>query len=117
MKELVVILAPIFMLFILTFVFLIFYIFFSKSTDLVQMVTTTSAEFHNSLPLLGLFGTIFIIMKAYSMGASTYTGIEAVSNGMPILLEPKVIIARRTMNLMAFSLSFLVLGLMLGYSL
>ncbi len=34
------------------------------------------------------------------MGAGTYTGIEAVSNGMPILREPKVATARKTMFLM-----------------
>jgi hypothetical protein len=62
-------------------------------------------------------GTIFIILKAYSMGAGTFTGIEAVSDGMPILREPKVITARRTMTLMAISLSFIVLGLMVAYSL
>jgi hypothetical protein len=51
------------------------------------------------------------------MGAGTYTGIEAVSNGMPILREPKVTTARKTMILMAASLSFMVLGLMICYML
>jgi len=51
------------------------------------------------------------------MGAGTYTGIEAVSNGMPILREPKVNTARKTMFLMAISLSFMVLGLMICYML
>jgi hypothetical protein len=51
------------------------------------------------------------------MGAGTYTGIEAVSNGMPILREPKVATARKTMILMAASLSFMVLGLMICYML
>ncbi len=116
-KESVMTLVPIFMLFILTHIFLILYIFFTKSHDLTHMVTDTSADLHNSVMELGLFGTLFIIMKAYSMGAGTYTGIEAVSNGMPILREPKVVTASRTMTLMAFSLSILVLGLMVGYSL
>ena len=51
------------------------------------------------------------------MGAGTYTGIEAVSNGMPILREPKVATARKTMFLMVISLSFMVLGLMICYML
>jgi hypothetical protein len=51
------------------------------------------------------------------MGAGTYTGIEAVSNGMPILREPKVATARKTMLLMVASLSFMVLGLMICYML
>jgi hypothetical protein len=49
------------------------------------------------------------------MGAGTYTGIEAVSNGIPVLREPKVQTARRTMHYMAASLAFMVMGLMLGY--
>jgi amino acid transporter len=116
-KESVLTLVPIFILFILTHIFLILYIFITKSNDLVHTVTATSVDFHNSITELGLFGTLFIILKAYTMGAGTYTGIEAVSNGMPILREPRVVTASKTMTLMAFSLSILVLGLMVGYSL
>ncbi len=29
-----------------------------------------------------------LLLRADSMGAGTYTGIEAVSNGLPILREP-----------------------------
>ena len=49
------------------------------------------------------------------MGAGTFTGIEAVSNGIPILREPKVKTAKHTMLYMAFSLSLMVVGLMLAY--
>ena len=49
------------------------------------------------------------------MGAGTFTGIEAVSNGIPVLREPKVRTAKHTMRYMAFSLAFIVLGLMLAY--
>ena len=34
------------------------------------------------------------ILRAYSMGAGTFTGIEAVSNAMPILREPRVATAK-----------------------
>ncbi|MEI6061914.1 MAG: amino acid permease, partial [Bacteroidota bacterium] len=80
-KESVVFLTPIFVLFMVTHIFLIVYIFVSKSSDLVITVSDTSADFKSSITQLGLFGTFFIILKAYSMGAGTYTGIEAVSNG------------------------------------
>ena len=49
------------------------------------------------------------------MGAGTYTGIEAVSNGLPILREPRVQTAKRTMRYMAASLAFMAAGLMIGY--
>ena len=116
-KESVMILTPIFVLFMATHIFLIFYVFISKSPDLVQTVTDTTSDFKSSVAQLGMLGTFFIIMKAYSMGAGTFTGIEAVSNGMPILREPKMATARKTMNLMAASLSFLVFGLLMGYAL
>jgi len=58
---------------------------------------------------------IFLILRSYSMGAGTYTGIEAVSNGLPILREPREKTAKRTMLYMAVSLAFMALGLTIGY--
>src|SRR5690349_17452272 len=49
------------------------------------------------------------------MGAGTYTGIEAVSNGLPILREPRVETGKRTMTYMGVSLAVTVLGLLLAY--
>lgn len=49
------------------------------------------------------------------MGAGTYTGIEAVSNGLPILREPRVQTAKRTMRYMSISLAVMVMGLMFAY--
>jgi len=57
----------------------------------------------------------FLLLRAYSMGAGTYTGIEAVSNGLPILREPKVVTGKRTMRYMAVSLAFTVMGLIIAY--
>ena len=64
---------------------------------------------------LGTFGVFVLVLRAYSMGAGTYTGIEAVSNGLPILREPRVQTAKRTMRYMAVSLAFMAAGLMIGY--
>lgn len=116
-KESVVSLTPIFVTFIIMHVFIIVYAIFMHAGEFGDVANETSNQFHASVGQLGMFGTIFLILKAYSMGAGTFTGIEAVSNGMPILREPKVATARRTMTLMAFSLSFLVLGLMVSYAL
>jgi hypothetical protein len=54
-------------------------------------------------------------VRAYSMGAGTYTGIEAVSNGIQIMREPKVATARRTMTYMAFSLAVTAAGILVCY--
>jgi amino acid transporter len=116
-KESVLSLTPIFIIFICTHVIAILYGVFIHSSDFSAVANQTSQEIHSTVSQLGFFATFFIILRAYSMGAGTYTGIEAVSNGMPILREPKVATARKTMFLMMISLSFMVLGLMICYML
>ena len=44
-------------------------------------------------------GMVALLLTAYTMGAGTYTGIEAVSNSMPVMREPRVATAKRTMTL------------------
>jgi len=114
-KESVLILTPIFLIFILTHVFIIFYSLFKHSAGSSALIASTASEVHNTVSQLGLWGAIFLVLKAYSMGAGTFTGIEAVSNGVPVLRDPKVQTAKHTMRYMAISLSFVVLGLMIAY--
>jgi amino acid transporter len=116
-KESVVSLTPIFIVFITTHVVAILYGIFIHSSNIAAVASQTSHEINSTVSQFGFFATFFIILRAYSMGAGTYTGIEAVSNGMPILREPKVATARKTMFLMVISLSFMVLGLMICYML
>ncbi len=116
-KESVVSLTPIFVVFISTHVIAILYGIFFRSHNFSSVALQTSNEIHSTVSQIGFFATFLIIIRAYSMGAGTFTGIEAVSNGMPILREPKVATARKTMGLMAGSLSFMVLGLMICYML
>ncbi|MCX5634678.1 MAG: APC family permease [Planctomycetota bacterium] len=114
-KESVLPLVPIFLIFLATHIFIIFYALFTHLPNLQEVVTSTSKDIHSSVSEIGFFGVAFLILRAYSMGAGTYTGIEAVSNGIPVLREPKVETARHTMRYMAFSLAFIVMGLMLAY--
>ena len=116
-KESVLSLTPIFILFIAMHVFVIIYAIALHAHDFKAASHETANQLHSSIMQVGVLGTLFIILRAYSMGAGTFTGIEAVSNGMPILREPRVKTARRTMVLMAVSLSFIVLGLMVAYAL
>jgi hypothetical protein len=64
---------------------------------------------------IGLWTTIFLILHAYSLGGGTYTGIEAVSNGLQALREPRVETGKKTMVYMATSLAFTASGLLLCY--
>ncbi|MFA6349420.1 MAG: APC family permease [Candidatus Omnitrophota bacterium] len=114
-KESVLPLVPIFLTFLFTHAILIIYTVITHAAHFGAVVSSTVSEVHSSSLELGTFGMILLILRAYSMGAGTYTGIEAVSNGIPILREPKVETAKKTMRYMSISLSILVVGLMLGY--
>ncbi|MCX5895995.1 MAG: APC family permease [Proteobacteria bacterium] len=114
-KESVLPLVPIFLLFIITHAFAVFYAFMTHIPNVPEVVAATARDVQSTRAELGFAGMIFLILRSYSMGAGTYTGIEAVSNGLPILRDPKVATAKRTMRYMASSLAFMVVGVMLGY--
>jgi amino acid transporter len=114
-KESVLLLVPVFLVFIVTHIFFIGYALVSHLSDFPAVTQAVVTDAKRTGAELGLFGLIVIVLRAYSMGAGTFTGIEAVSNGLPVLREPRVQTARRTMRYMAISLSFMVLGLMLAY--
>jgi hypothetical protein len=114
-KESVVPLVPIFLTFILTHIIAIGYGLLTHASSYPQIVQGIQNDVGVLQGQIGTAGTIFLVLHAYSMGAGTFTGIEAVSNGMPILREPRIRTAKRTMNYMAASLSFMVLGLMVCY--
>ena len=114
-KDSILPMVPIFLTFVVTHIFIIGYVFFKHAKAVSTLTAATSNDIHQSFAQLGLWGMIFLILKAYSMGAGTYTGIEAVSNGIVVLREPKVQTAKKTMRYMAFSLAFRASGLMLAY--
>jgi len=65
---------------------------------------------------VGVFGVIAIGCCAPTAWVRvTYTGIEAVSQRVAILREPRVRTGRRTMVLMAISLGGMVAGLLVAY--
>ncbi len=114
-RESVMIFVPVFLLFLATHTFAVLYAFGTHAHGFVTMGSDTMNAVHGVTAEVGFFGVIALLIKAYSMGAGTYTGIEAVSNGLPILREPRVRTGRRTMVLMALSLAGMVAGLLVAY--
>ena len=114
-KESVAPLVPIFLTFVVTHLFAIVYAVATHADRIPDVYGTTIAQARSVSAEIGVFGLLFLLVRAYSMGAGTYTGIEAVSNGLPILRDPKVETGKRTMRYMAASLAFTVLGLMIAY--
>src|SRR4029077_19480817 len=66
-------------------------------------------------PKFGLAGMFGVFILAFSRGAGTFTGIEAVSNGLAIMRDPKVETGKRTMVYMAISLAATAGGILLCY--
>lgn len=114
-KESINFLLPIFITFLATHAILIAGAIGLHAGDVgarsVEIANAAQADINN-LGWLWLLGTF---LKAYSLGAGTYTGIEAVSNSMPVMREPRVATAQRTMVYMAISLALTAGGLMLAY--
>ena len=114
-KESVFTLMPIFFLFVITHAFVILYTFLRHAPEVPMVYHHAVEDFHGATRALGLFGAIALMLKAYSMGAGTFTGIEAVSNSIPILKEPRVKTGLITMRYMAISLAVTVFGLLFAY--
>ncbi|MFH1133080.1 MAG: APC family permease [Nanoarchaeota archaeon] len=114
-KESVMPLVPVFLLFIVTHAFAIGYAIITHLAKVPVVAQSTLSDFSATSMQLGLVGMLLLILHAYSMGAGTYTGIEAVSNAMPLLRDPKVRTAKKTMSYMAISLGIVVIGLMTCY--
>jgi len=114
-KESVVPLVPIFLTFVITHLFVVVYGLGSHVMNFGEVVTATGRDWGRATAEFGVVGTLLLLLRAYSFGAGTYTGIEAVSNSMPVLREPKVVTGKRTMRYMAASLAVTATGLMLVY--
>jgi amino acid transporter len=114
-KESVTILAPIFLVFIAAHALLLGYGLFAHSAQIVPVAHGIQAGLTRDLAAIGVVGIMAVFLRAYSLGGGTYTGIEAVANGMQIMREPKVRTGKRTMAYMAVSLAVLSGGLFLCY--
>ena len=114
-KESVAVLTPVFLLFLLTHVILLGGGFVVRGSELPHLATEVRSGLSRDLATLGLGGVMALFLRAYSMGAGTYTGIEAVSNGLQIMREPRVATGKHTMALMATSLALTAAGVTLCY--
>jgi amino acid transporter len=114
-KESIRVLVPIFLLFIAMHVLLILTTIVTRLSQLDDIFVAAAEEAGTTSHQLGWFALALIMMRAYSLGGGTYTGIEAVSNSVQVLREPRVANAKRTMLYMAVSLAFTAGGIIVGY--
>ena len=119
-KESVFALMPIFLLFLVTHVILLGYGFIAHVHHVPELFRSVKEGLRSDLrPAsvggLGALGIAALFLRSYSLGGGTYTGIEAVSNGLAIMRDPKVETGKRTMVYMALSLAVTAGGILICY--
>ena len=114
-KESVTALLPIFLLFIVTHAILVTGGIATHFTHVAAVAGNVADGLHQGVSTLGVWGLFMIFTAAFARGSGTYTGIEAVSNGLQIMREPRVHTGKKTMVYMALSLAITSAGILLCY--
>ena len=115
MKESIRFLLPIFLGFVVTHTLLIGYGVLTHGAQLPSMIGKTFSESHQLGHDVGWLAVAALLLRAYSLGGGTYTGIEAVSNNVQSLVEPRIRTGKWTMFYMALSLAFTAGGIIVLY--
>lgn len=114
-KESIQMLLPIFLGFFITHVLLIVYGIVVRNEAVPGLIPNTLQQSFQLSNEMGWMFVAALVLRAYSLGGGTYTGIEAVSNNINILAEPRVNTGKLTMYYMAASLAFVAGGIILLY--
>ncbi len=114
-RESVLALVPIFALFAVTHAAVFVLAFTGHADQLAATADSVARGFRGGLDTLGAGGLLLVLLHAYSLGGGTYTGIEAVSNGLPLMREPRVRTASRTLLYMGISLALVAISLLVFY--
>ncbi|MGH9748494.1 MAG: APC family permease, partial [Candidatus Polarisedimenticolia bacterium] len=114
-KESVEAVMPVFLAFVLTHVVLILAGIGTHAGDAPGLARDIGSGLRDGMRTFGLWGLFLIFLRAFALGGGTFTGIEAVSNGIAIMREPRVLTGKRTMLYMAASLAFTAAGILVCY--
>ena len=115
MKESIRVLIPIFLGFVITHALLIVYGVAVHAGRLPVMLAETVTQTREMSAQIGWVAVAALLLRAYSLGGGTYTGIEAVSNNVQSLVEPRIRTGKWTMFFMALSLAFTAAGIIVLY--
>jgi len=114
-KESIRVVMPIFLLFFISHAIVIVYGLVYKSTIIPTLIPQTLAETGRLRDHFGWLFVIALLLRAYSFGGGTYTGIEAISNNVQRLEHPRIHTGHCAMRYIAYSLAFTAGGIILLY--
>jgi hypothetical protein len=115
MRESIKVLLPIFLGFFITHAIIIFLGIGMHADRIPDLIPNTLNQTNQLTQQMGWIFVASLFLRAYSLGGGTYTGIEAVSNNVQSLAEPRVLTGKWTMFYMTVSLSFIAGGIILLY--
>jgi amino acid transporter len=114
-KESINVLLPIFMGFVVTHVVIIVYGIYAHVDLAPQLIPNAVKETVSLSKEMGWVFVASLFLRAYSLGGASYTGLEAISNNLHMLKEPRVRTGKWTMFYTAVSLAFTAGGIILLY--
>ncbi len=114
-KESVALLAPILVAFVGSHLLVLGLALAYRAEALPGVLISVPGEVRGLAAQEGSLGALGTMARAYALGGAIYTGLESISNGVPILREPKIPTARRTMVLLAGVPALLISAILLGY--
>ncbi len=114
-KESVAVLVPILLAFVLSHLVVLGLGIAARAGELPGVIAPVWRDLQGMASQRGVLGTLATAGRAYALGGAIYTGLESISNGVPILREPKVRSARRTMVLLAGVPAVIIAAIVAGY--
>ena len=91
--------------FVLMFLLLLATGFIRFGTGQLQIATTLAVRTPGTHPLM-----LLLVLRAFSSGCTALTGVEAISNGIPIFRKPEADNAGKTLVVMVTLLAMMFLG-------
>ncbi|NPT61947.1 APC family permease [Paraburkholderia elongata] len=110
-------LLPIVLAFLLSHGFLIVYGIGSSAHSMPIAVAHTVTGAQSLSQQIGWPLVAALLLRAYSLGGSSFTGIEAIANNVNLLAKPRYRTGRTTLLSVALALGFVAGGILLLYTL
>lgn len=110
-------LLPIVLAFLLSHGFLIVYGIASSAHSMPATVAHTAIGVQGLSQQTGWLLVVALLLRAYSLGGSSFTGIEAIANNVNLLARPRYRTGRTTLLSVALTLGFVAGGILLLYTL
>jgi len=114
-KESILVLMPVFLAFLVSHLGLITYGVGAHGDRLPGLVVQSVRDTWSLAGQMGWVFVLSVLLRAYSLGGGTYTGIEAVSNNVQRLAEPRLETGRLTMFYIATAPAVVAGGIILLY--